>query len=156
VQEERNRHYPPREDEIWVCEFCEYSRIYGEPPRALIRQYELKDRRVRQEEADRKRLLEKAKAKSRKAKKNAKAAAKGNHAGNHQLDEQVDEHDVPPLHQGHAHSTQSEDDEEGEYVAEHDVHYASPSPQPPTGTIVDKGGGGGRQELQSQEARRRI
>ncbi|KAH6604103.1 cytosolic iron-sulfur protein assembly protein 1 [Trichoderma cornu-damae] len=50
--------------EIWICEFCEYERIFGEPPRTLIRDYEIKDRRHRQEEADRKRLLEKAKAKN--------------------------------------------------------------------------------------------
>ncbi|KAH7157485.1 hypothetical protein B0J13DRAFT_170994 [Dactylonectria estremocensis] len=65
---------------IWICEFCEYERIFGEPPRALIREYEMKDRRHRQEEADRKRLLEKAKAKSRKGRKNGKAPAKGSQA----------------------------------------------------------------------------
>ncbi|KAL7808276.1 hypothetical protein V8C26DRAFT_432424 [Trichoderma gracile] len=66
-------------EDIWICEFCEYERIFGEPPRTLIRDYEIKDRRQRQEEADRKRLLEKAKAKSRKGKKASKAAAKGGH-----------------------------------------------------------------------------
>lgn len=69
--------------EIWICEFCEYERIFGEPPRTLIRDYEIKDRRHRQEEADRKRLLEKAKAKSRKGKRNNKASAKNGHTNDH-------------------------------------------------------------------------
>ncbi|KAH8125383.1 hypothetical protein FP744_10003081 [Trichoderma asperellum] len=73
--------------EIWICEFCEYERIFGEPPRTLIRDYEIKDRRHRQEEADRKRLLEKAKAKSRKGKKNNKASAKGGNANDHISDQ---------------------------------------------------------------------
>lgn len=73
--------------EIWICEFCEYERIFGEPPRTLIRDYEIKDRRHRQEEADRKRLLEKAKAKSRKGKKNNKVATKGGHTADHISDQ---------------------------------------------------------------------
>lgn len=78
VATENYYHNPLDLTEIWICEFCEYERIFGEPPRTLIRDYEIKDRRHRQEEADRKRLLEKAKAKSRKGKKN-KASAKGGH-----------------------------------------------------------------------------
>jgi hypothetical protein len=54
-----------------LCEFCEYEAIFGEPPRALTRHYEVKDRKLRLQEAERRRLLEKAKAKSRKAKKAA-------------------------------------------------------------------------------------
>lgn len=60
-----------------MCEFCEYEQLFGRPPRILFRDYELKARRQREEEADRKRLLEKAKQKGRKAKKGSKAAAKG-------------------------------------------------------------------------------
>lgn len=73
--------------EIWICEFCEYERIFGEPPRTLIRDYEIKDRRHRQEEADRKRLLEKAKAKSRKGRKSNKASAKSGHTNDHISDQ---------------------------------------------------------------------
>ncbi|KAL6824817.1 hypothetical protein V8C40DRAFT_219727 [Trichoderma camerunense] len=73
--------------EIWICEFCEYERIFGEPPRTLIRDYEIKDRRHRQEEADRKRLLEKAKAKSRKGKKTSKVATKGSQTVEHISDQ---------------------------------------------------------------------
>ncbi|KAI9726901.1 MAG: hypothetical protein M1828_000249 [Chrysothrix sp. TS-e1954] len=62
----------------WVCEFCEYESIFGEPPLALIRQYELKDRTKREEQKERARLLEKAKAKGRKTKKGPKGNAKNN------------------------------------------------------------------------------
>lgn len=65
-------HSPPNAEDIWICEFCEYERIFGEPPWALIRQYEIKDQKIRRQEEERKRLLEKAKAKSRKGKKPAK------------------------------------------------------------------------------------
>ncbi|CAM1501716.1 Fc.00g037000.m01.CDS01 [Cosmosporella sp. VM-42] len=80
LAEERLRANPPRKEDTWICQFCEYERIFGRPPAALIRQYEIKDRklrqRLRQEEIDRKKLREKAKAKSRKAKRNGKLPAK--------------------------------------------------------------------------------
>ncbi|KAF4343870.1 hypothetical protein FBEOM_2171 [Fusarium beomiforme] len=69
------RRDPTRTADEWICEFCEYEMIFGVPPKALIRQYEMKDRKRRQEEADRKRLLEKAKEKSRKGRKNGKKPA---------------------------------------------------------------------------------
>ncbi|KAL2757818.1 hypothetical protein ACRALDRAFT_2025528 [Sodiomyces alcalophilus JCM 7366] len=69
-------HNPPQLEDIWICEFCEYERIFGVPPYALIRQYELKDQKVRRQEQERKRLLEKAKAKGRKARKAPKSPAK--------------------------------------------------------------------------------
>ncbi|KAJ5585979.1 hypothetical protein N7450_005766 [Penicillium hetheringtonii] len=61
----------PLED-IWICEFCEYESIFGHPPEALIRQYEIKDRKERKRLAEKKRLLEKAKMKGRKSKKATK------------------------------------------------------------------------------------
>lgn len=73
-----NRRNPPHDDDLWICEFCEYEAIFKEPPRALIRKYELKDRRLRKEAAERQRLLEKAKMKSRKGKKNSKPGATKN------------------------------------------------------------------------------
>lgn len=79
--EYQNMHHPPTPENYYLCEFCEYELIFGEPPEALIRQYEIKDRRRRREEAERRRLLEKAKMKSRKGKKvngNNKAPAKNN------------------------------------------------------------------------------
>lgn len=106
-------HYrnPPRPEDIWICEFCEYESIFGSPPKALIREYEIKDRRLRQEEADRRRMLEKAKAKSRKSKKGNKAV-KGSHSSAHSPRPVSEEQDVatkaPPMEPGRSHSTQSE------------------------------------------------
>ncbi|KAI1116743.1 hypothetical protein F5Y14DRAFT_54091 [Nemania sp. NC0429] len=67
--EYQNMHHPSAPEDYYLCEFCEYELIFGHPPEALIRQYEIKDRRRRREEAERRRLLEKAKMKSRKGKK---------------------------------------------------------------------------------------
>jgi hypothetical protein len=71
-----NLHHPPRMEDIWICEFCEYESIFGRPPEALIRQYEIKDRKERKRLAEKKRLLEKAKLKGRKNKKATKNATK--------------------------------------------------------------------------------
>ncbi|KAJ6786778.1 hypothetical protein PWT90_03119 [Aphanocladium album] len=102
---------PPRPQDIWICEFCEYEGIFGSPPKALIREYEMKDRRLRQEEADRRRLLEKAKAKSRKARKGSKSA-KATQSAN-QSPSQVSEDQAiavaPPMEPSHSQSTQSEE-----------------------------------------------
>jgi len=74
-QEYSNIQHPPAPEDIWICEFCEYESIFGQPPRALIRQYEVKDRRERRRLAEKRRLLEKARAKSRRSK--GKKANKG-------------------------------------------------------------------------------
>ena len=66
-QEYQNFHNPP--DPAWICEFCEYEDIFGRPPEALIRQYEIKDRKERKRLAEKRRLLEKARMKGRKGKK---------------------------------------------------------------------------------------
>ncbi|THZ18080.1 hypothetical protein D6C91_05655 [Aureobasidium pullulans] len=76
-QEYTNYHSRPAKDDMWICEFCEYEDIWGERPEALIRQYEIKDRKERQKAEERRRLLEKAKQKNRKGKKNM---AKGKQA----------------------------------------------------------------------------
>lgn len=83
---------PPGDDDFWMCEFCEYERIFGERPSALIRQYEMKELKQRKKEEERRRLIEKAKARGRKGKKNGKAAAKGsqNHAQVLQGGQQMD------------------------------------------------------------------
>ncbi|KLU83400.1 hypothetical protein, variant [Magnaporthiopsis poae ATCC 64411] len=77
----QNLHHPPKEEEMWICHFCEYEYIFGERPEALIRQYEIKDRKKRKDEEERRRLLEKAKARGRKGKKGAKAPARASGAG---------------------------------------------------------------------------
>lgn len=75
-QDYNNYHHPPSSEDIWICEFCEYESIFGSPPAALVRQYEIKDRRERRRLAEKRRLLEKAKMKGRKGKKGNKNAAK--------------------------------------------------------------------------------
>ncbi|CAG7919246.1 unnamed protein product [Penicillium olsonii] len=75
-QQYTNLHHPPSLEDIWICEFCEYESIFGRPPEALIRQYEMKDRKERKRLAEKKRLLEKAKMKGRKTKKAPKSASK--------------------------------------------------------------------------------
>lgn len=88
-QEYMNLQHPPAPEDIWVCEFCEYESIFGEPPRALIRQYEIKDRRERKRLAEKQRLLEKAKLKGRKGKKQTKNAAR---AANHAAQQPINQH----------------------------------------------------------------
>ncbi|KAI1033654.1 hypothetical protein LB504_012699 [Fusarium proliferatum] len=102
------RQDPTKTADEWICEFCEYEMIFGVPPRALIRQYEMKDRRRRQEEADRKRLLEKAKEKSRKARKGGKKpASRGENAAAQNLPQEPS----TSLDMNHNHSNQSGEDE---------------------------------------------
>lgn len=79
-QEYANFHNPPSQP--WICEFCEYEDIFGHPPMALIRQYEIKDRKERKRLAEKRRLLEKARMKGRKGKKASKKAQ--NNANNAQ------------------------------------------------------------------------
>lgn len=80
-QEYTNYHHKPTKDNMWICMFCEYEDIYGVPPEALIRTYEIKDRALRKKAEEQRRLLEKAKSKNRKGKKGGKggknAAAQG-------------------------------------------------------------------------------
>ncbi|KAI0884004.1 uncharacterized protein GGS22DRAFT_189970 [Annulohypoxylon maeteangense] len=150
----QNFHHPPAADDIWICEFCEYERIFGRAPEALIRQYEIKDRRRRREEAERRRLLEKAKMKSRKGKKANKLPAKNNSASadrhttsgqqtsQHQLGPN-DQDDDQALHQRQIHE---EDQEELGYDSEDNYEDHGPEAEPP-GTIPalaqGRGGRGG-------------
>ncbi|KAK2798289.1 hypothetical protein FQN50_008894 [Emmonsiellopsis sp. PD_5] len=128
-QQYANLHHPPNIDEIWICEFCEYESIFGRPPEALIRQYEIKDRKERRRLAEKRRLLEKAKMKGRKGKKATKNAAKaaaaqqsthqqgydrqpigdhdpgsqgGGYGDDYLGDEYDDEVEAPPAHHNHS------------------------------------------------------
>lgn len=94
TQEDRRRNPVPLEEE-WVCDFCIYESIWGEPPAAIIRAYEERERRERIAEMNKKRRLEQVKARSRKGKKAAKnpGGKAGNVAKAH--------HDVPE-HDAHA------------------------------------------------------
>ncbi|KAL8974034.1 MAG: hypothetical protein Q9197_001730 [Variospora fuerteventurae] len=96
-QEYDNYHHPPAPEETWICEFCEYEMIFGSPPEALIRQYELKDRQDRRRLAEKRRLLAKAKMKGRKGKKGTKNAAKNANAANTaQQSAPTPRHELPP------------------------------------------------------------
>jgi hypothetical protein len=66
---------PPKPEDMWICYFCEYEAIFKEPPRGLVRQYEMRDRKIRDQETERRRLLDKAKIKRKKAKKASKNGA---------------------------------------------------------------------------------
>lgn len=123
-QEYQNYHHPPAPEDEWICEFCEYERIFGTPPEALIRQYELKDRRARKQEAERRRLLEKAKLKGRKGKRGTKSSTK-----NPAASQQHAQQGPNPLDQNLSQGTQSEEygeDDDDDYYAR-DIHVPSDS-----------------------------
>ena len=88
-QQHDNKYHHPKEEDQWICQFCEYEAIFGSPPEALVREYEIKDRRERKRLAEKRRLLEKAKMKAKKGRKGAKgkgggASANANpHIANH-------------------------------------------------------------------------
>ena len=126
-QEYTNYHHPPRDEDIWICEFCEYESIFGSPPEALVRQYEIKDRRERKRLAEKRRLLEKAKMKGRKGKKGNKNAAKtAAAAANTQptVQQSFPHPDTTPVQ---SHGTQSE-----EYFGEDYDDNPVPMPNPPS------------------------
>jgi hypothetical protein len=133
-QEYRNHHYPPAPEDIWICEFCEYERIFGTPPEALIKQYEIKDRRVRKQEAERRRLLEKAKMKGRKGKKGNKSAVKTPAVAHDRQPTHQQPQQPTAMNQSHSQSqgTQSEEYYEDEY----DDEYAQDDPPPPSPTAI--------------------
>lgn len=124
-QEYQNMTHPPNLEDIWICEFCEYESIFGGPPSALIRQYEIKDRRIRKQEAERKRLLEKAKTKGRKGKKGSKTTAKG--PPQDRQSQPQNSQQGTPVDQNHGQETQSEDYPDDEY----DQEYAQNHPISP-------------------------
>lgn len=127
-QKWRNDHHPIPREEQWTCEFCEYEQIFGTPPIALIRQYEIKDRQARKQEAERRRLLEKAKMKGRKGRKGNKAAPK---AAPPPQQAQQTQHSAPlNQSQSQTQGTQSEEYYEDEY----DEEYAQDDPPPPSPT----------------------
>lgn len=134
-QKWRNDHHPVPKEDQWTCEFCEYEQIFGTPPVALIKQYEIKDRHARKQEAERRRLLEKAKMKGRKGKKGSKATSKANPAQDRQAPRPQQPVSVNPS-QSQSQDTQSEDYYEDEY----DDEYAQDDgPQSPTGARMAPG-----------------
>ncbi|KAK5941941.1 hypothetical protein PMZ80_005892 [Knufia obscura] len=138
-QEYTNLQHPPSHEDIWICEFCEYESIFGSPPHALVRQYEIKDRRERKRLAEKRRLLEKAKLKGRKGKKQSKNAAKAaNTAAQQPINNQ--NYDQQPLDQMDDYLDEGYDDDP--------IPMPEPPPQTPAKQAMpgsyDRGGGTGR------------
>lgn len=118
--------HPQKPEDQWICEFCEYERIFGYPPVALIRQYEIKDRKLRQQEEERRRVWEKAKARSRKGKK-SKTSNKSNNINNVHA-QTADAHHAQPMINSHSQDTQSEMFDDDDY--EDDGNYDLESDEP--------------------------
>ncbi|KAK4239319.1 hypothetical protein C8A03DRAFT_14252 [Achaetomium macrosporum] len=75
-----NKRHPPKPEDIWICHFCEYEAIFGHPPEALVRQYEIKERKQRQLEEQRKAHLQRLKKGKNKGKKSSKLPKTNNTA----------------------------------------------------------------------------
>lgn len=148
-QEYQNYHHPPAPEDEWICEFCEYERIFGTPPEALIKQYEIKDRRVRKQEAERRRLLEKAKMKGRKGKKGGKLAPKNVTASHDRQGQTKAPQQAPSTYhsqsQSQSQGTQSEEYYEDEY--DEDYTHDEPLPSP---TVPSRKGEGEHSPLTKQ------
>ncbi|KAI9045328.1 uncharacterized protein KD926_008754 [Aspergillus affinis] len=131
-QQYTNLQHPPGLEDIWICEFCEYESIFGRPPEALIRQYEIKDRKERKRLAEKKRLLEKAKMKGRKNKKATKNAAKNAPSQPAAYEPEYDRSAVD-----HSSTGPPEAHEDDDYPAHdyEDETVAEPPPAPPPATL---------------------
>ncbi|MCJ1468424.1 hypothetical protein MMC07_007052 [Pseudocyphellaria aurata] len=137
-QDYNNYHHPPSSDDVWICEFCEYESIFGSPPEALVRQYEIKDRRERRRLAEKRRLLEKAKMKGRKGKKGNKNAAKTSNATtNSQQSTQKPRHEQKQVDHG---AMQHQGTQSEEYLADdyHEDPISIPAPLPRTPSQIPK------------------
>ncbi|MCJ1474050.1 hypothetical protein MMC13_002708 [Lambiella insularis] len=134
-QEYNNYHHPPGDEDIWICEFCEYESIFGSPPEALVRQYEIKDRRERKRLAEKRRLLEKAKMKGRKGKKGNKNTARSTSSAGatqaHQSTSQQNHQQQTDTTPVQSHGTQS-DEYFGEDYDDNPASMKALPPQVPT------------------------
>ncbi|KAK4453489.1 hypothetical protein QBC34DRAFT_208126 [Podospora aff. communis PSN243] len=110
-----NRRHPPKPEEIWICDFCEYEAIFGRPPEALVRQYEIADRKQRQLEQQRRAQWERMKKGKHKGKKHSKPPAKSSNQA--QDPHQADGTHGGPINSNCSQGTQSEEGycEEEEY-----------------------------------------
>ncbi|GAM90976.1 hypothetical protein ANO11243_090230 [Dothideomycetidae sp. 11243] len=130
AQEFNNYQSKPTKDSMWICEFCEYEDIWGYPPRALIRQYEIKDRAERQKAEERRRLLEKAKMKKNKGKNKGKggknASTQPATNANQPYDQSLDNVNMPPDLQGDEY-----------YDDEYDDGYNQVDPNDPAYALLD-------------------
>ncbi|KAK1837059.1 hypothetical protein QBC39DRAFT_246714 [Podospora conica] len=146
---EANRRHPP--EDIWICEFCEYESIFGRPAYALIRQYEIKDRKQKEQEEQRRAQRERLRKGKHKVKKNSKAPVKTGNAtqGAHPAGEagEVGETDGSPTSRNYFQDTQEDEDlfdndeeyEEGDDDPD-DLPPLVGSPDPP-GVVPTPSGG---------------
>jgi len=125
----KNERNPVSKEDQWTCEFCEYEQIFGEPPMALIRQYEIKARATRKKDEERQRLLAKVKTKGRKGKKGSKPAQKTAPPPPDRQPQQSQHHAPTDYHQDQE-GTQSEEyyDDQEEYDEEGSQDDPPPSP----------------------------
>lgn len=134
AQEFNNYQSKPTKESMWICEFCEYEDIWGYPPKALIRQYEIKDREERRKAEERRRLLEKAKMKNKKGKNKGKGGKNNNnHASNHAgqpYEPNVDNLHMPPDGHGDEYYDDGYDDDEFGPVDPNEPAYYPPYPYP--------------------------
>ena len=128
-QEYNNYHHPPKPEDVWICEFCEYESIFGRAPEALIREYEIKDRKERKRLAEKRRLLEKAKMKGRKGKKGGKNTGKSNGNATQQQATQQNYNAAPDQAPLQSSGTQSDEYYGDEF--DDDVSIPQPPPPPP-------------------------
>lgn len=99
-----------RRSEVTLCQFCLYDAIYGEKPRSLIREYEQKELKRRQEQENRRRLLEKAKAKSRKTRKAGRGGQVAKNPATHAT-QTTDQTQYDPQYDALGNDPQSPEDE---------------------------------------------
>ncbi|KAK4145707.1 uncharacterized protein C8A04DRAFT_35522 [Dichotomopilus funicola] len=114
-----NKRHPPNPEDMWVCHFCEYEWIFGHPPEALVRAYEIKERKQRQVEEQRRAQWERMKKGKHKGKKNSKLPTKNNAAAQ-DLHHHGDGRGAPNDH--YDHGAQEDDDEyyDDEYYEDED------------------------------------
>lgn len=151
----KNKRHPPKPEDIWICHFCEYESIFGHPPEALVRQYEIKARKQRQLEQQRKAQWERLKKGKHKGKKNSKLPPKG-HDGVQDVHPSAGGHGAP-MNCDFSQGTQSEeyfdddDYEEDDYDPDEDLppengieaerpHERAPDHVPRVSTVPDGGG----------------
>lgn len=127
-----NRRHPPKPEEIWICHFCEYESIFGQPPEALVRQYEIADRKQRQLEQQRRAQWERMKKGKHKGKKHSKLPAKTSNST--QDPNQASGIQDGPSNSNYSQGTQSEEGycEEGD-EEDYDEDYDPDDEIPPLG-----------------------
>ncbi|KAK0628635.1 hypothetical protein B0T17DRAFT_490621 [Bombardia bombarda] len=134
-----NKRHPPKPEEIWICHFCEYESIFGHPPEALVRQYEMKDRKQRQVEQLRKAQWERLKKGKHKGKKNSKVPVKANDA-TQDPNRAADGH-AAPMNGRYSQGTQSEEYYDDEDYEDEDYDPGEDTPPEEVPDIPDRRGG---------------